>query len=323
MASLTRYISFSRSLAVSTVLGVNCASAATKDTVAGNDVARHGVEHDARLRSERDAAGLAGRQKDRHEDVGEVEDGDQAAARGHDLAGLDELVFDAARDRRAQHRVVERRLDLRDLGFGQLPWPPWRRPTRRAHPGSARRPRDAGRVRRSSSALVPAARCSSSAARRISTSARLCSASRIAMSASARAMVAIARCTEALAAASCASSSAVSSRAMTASLVTKSPSFTRISATRPGASRRCRPAPPRCGRWRSRAPRAGVRPAICWFQKRNPPPPSVSTASKARAAGARITVVRSSCDVLNTAAVHRTLCHVNAVARAGPQGAST
>ena len=46
-ASLTRYISFSRSFAVSTALGVNCASAATNDTVAGMHVVRHRVEHDA------------------------------------------------------------------------------------------------------------------------------------------------------------------------------------------------------------------------------------------------------------------------------------
>ena len=35
VASLTRYISFSRSFDVSTALGVNCASAAMNDTVAG------------------------------------------------------------------------------------------------------------------------------------------------------------------------------------------------------------------------------------------------------------------------------------------------
>jgi hypothetical protein len=55
------------------------------------------------------------------------------------------------------------------------------------------------------------------------------------MSACARSMLAIARCTVALAPASWACNSAVSSRATTAPLWTKSPSFTRISATRPGS----------------------------------------------------------------------------------------
>ena len=61
-----------------------------------------------------------GRQKDGHVDVGEIEDGDQPTTSSDHFAGLHELVFDAAGHRRVQLRVVEHRVDLRDLSVGGL-----------------------------------------------------------------------------------------------------------------------------------------------------------------------------------------------------------
>ena len=66
--TLMRNISLSRSVLVSTILGVNCACAAMNETFAGIGDVRIGVEHDARLGAEPDLAGVRGRQIDVHVD---------------------------------------------------------------------------------------------------------------------------------------------------------------------------------------------------------------------------------------------------------------
>ena len=112
-----------RSSVVSTVFGVNCASAATKLTFAGIDVVGDGIEDDAGLVADRQPAGVRRGQEDRHVDVGQVEDGDDRRAGGDDLAGPRELVLHPSDPRRNERQIVDDRLDaidfrlrVRDLG---------------------------------------------------------------------------------------------------------------------------------------------------------------------------------------------------------------
>ena len=63
-----RNISRSRSVLVSTVLGVNCDWVAMNDTLAGNRDVRIGIEHDARIGADLGPSRIQGRQVDVHVD---------------------------------------------------------------------------------------------------------------------------------------------------------------------------------------------------------------------------------------------------------------
>src|SRR3989344_7552635 len=86
MRSLTRNISLSRSLRVSTCLGVNCASGDTKLTLAGT------VEHNSCGRPDRYAHGLFGGEINLHVDFGQVDDRQHLSARRNDFPGVDETI---------------------------------------------------------------------------------------------------------------------------------------------------------------------------------------------------------------------------------------
>ena len=101
-----------------------------------------GVEHDARIRSDLDLAGLHRRQIDVHVDIGDVEHGEDLAAGRQHLADIGDAVLDAAVARRDQRivgdvdlvefdvvrRGVERVLGLADPGLRGLQRRRWRRP---------------------------------------------------------------------------------------------------------------------------------------------------------------------------------------------------
>ena len=115
---MTRNISFSRSSAVSTVFGVNCASVATKVTFAGNTYPGSRIEGDARFIADGERAGDARRHEDRHVDIAQVEQRQDPAARRKDLAGLRQLVLDAAEPAGATRvEFVDLRLRRRHLGL--------------------------------------------------------------------------------------------------------------------------------------------------------------------------------------------------------------
>ena len=116
MRALTRNMSFSRSLRVSTVFGVNCASG-TKETFAGIHVLR---DASRTMRASRRAARpTAGGQEHRHVDIGEVEQRQNLAAGAEYLAGLDEPVQHAAADRGDERALVEERLDPLEARVGR------------------------------------------------------------------------------------------------------------------------------------------------------------------------------------------------------------
>ena len=113
-------MSFARSSLVSTVLGVNCASAATKLTLAG--MMRSGIGSRMMRASSPIVvpAGVRRRKEDRHIDVGEIEDGDDRRARGDDLARAGELVLHPTVSRRNERQILDDRLDPLDLRLGVL-----------------------------------------------------------------------------------------------------------------------------------------------------------------------------------------------------------
>ena len=119
MRTLTRNMSFSRSVRVSTSLGVNCARGDDERHRGGNHQRRRGVEDDAALGTDDGATGLLGGQEDGHVDVAQLEDGDHLAARRQDLARLGEPVQHPTPDRRAERAVGDVRPDALDPGGGR------------------------------------------------------------------------------------------------------------------------------------------------------------------------------------------------------------
>ena len=119
MRTLTRNMSFSRSVRVSTSLGVNCARGDDERHRGGNDQRRRGVEDDAALGSDGGPAGLFGRQEDRHVDVAQLEHGDHLAAGRQHLARLGEPVQHPTPDRATERAVVDVRADALDPGGGR------------------------------------------------------------------------------------------------------------------------------------------------------------------------------------------------------------
>ena len=91
--SLTRNISFSRSSWVSTVFGVNCASAATKLTEAGTTYCGTASRMMRASLPKLKSAGGRRRQEDRHVNVLQVKDGQDFAAGGDHFAVAGELVL--------------------------------------------------------------------------------------------------------------------------------------------------------------------------------------------------------------------------------------
>ena len=65
--------------------GVNCAWLATNTTLAGNHVTGIGVEHDARVRAERDSARVHGREINIHIDIGSIEHREDSCRRPAEL----------------------------------------------------------------------------------------------------------------------------------------------------------------------------------------------------------------------------------------------
>ena len=91
-----RNISLSRSVWVSTVLGVNCAWVAMNDTFAGIAMFGIGIEHDAGLGADLGPACVHCRQVDVHVDVRDIEHREDLAAGRQHLADMGDAVLDAA-----------------------------------------------------------------------------------------------------------------------------------------------------------------------------------------------------------------------------------
>ena len=144
-ATLTRNIRFSRSRAVSTCLGVNCASAATKVTLAGMTYSGAASRTMRASAAHRQPAGLIGRQEDLHVDVGQIEHGQHPAAGRQHLAGQRQPVLHPPRPRCGQRVLLEVDLQALDPGDRRLDRTP---PRRRPPPGRCRAPPPAGRAGR-------------------------------------------------------------------------------------------------------------------------------------------------------------------------------
>ena len=118
--SLTRNISFSRSSWVSTVFGVNCASAATKLTEAGTTYWGTGSRMMRASPPMLKSAGGRRRQEDGHVNVLQVEDGQDLPASGDHFAVARELILHAPGPGRDQNQVVQNCLDPLDLRLRAL-----------------------------------------------------------------------------------------------------------------------------------------------------------------------------------------------------------
>ena len=233
MASLTRYISLSRSLAVSTNFGVNCASAAMKETRAGmvNSGAASSTIRASSPRPMRPTSRVG-----RKIVMKTSERSSKVTIRPPEPStapGCESLYS----TRPATGAAISVSLSCASIcatcAFATAS-------AARASPTAARAPCTAAFAtsrcarRWSTVELGATARWSNSSARFISISARVRLASWLATSASARKMPCSARRTAAFAAACWALSSVASSRTTRLPAGTKSPSRTRISAMRPG-----------------------------------------------------------------------------------------
>ena len=117
---MTRNISFSRSSAVSTLFGVNWASVATKLMSCGKYELWDGIKDRACLVSQRELAGLIGREVDRHVDVVEIKDRQNTLTCSNDLARPSEPVLHTSASGGDEHQIDKDRLVPFDVSFGCL-----------------------------------------------------------------------------------------------------------------------------------------------------------------------------------------------------------
>ena len=115
--ALTRNISFSRSLAVSTVLGVNWATSATKDTWAGITYCGAASSTSRTSVPSGDLAGRRGGQEEGHVDIAQVNQVQHPAAGGDHLAGLGDAVLHPAVAGRLEGAVFDIGLNAFDVGL--------------------------------------------------------------------------------------------------------------------------------------------------------------------------------------------------------------
>ncbi len=86
----------------------------------GNDVLGNGIGDDARLVAQRELARLIRGQVDRHVDVLEVEDGQNALPCRNHLTGAGEPVLHPSTPWRHEHQVGQNRLQPLDIGLSRL-----------------------------------------------------------------------------------------------------------------------------------------------------------------------------------------------------------
>ena len=110
-----RNISFSRSLAVSTVFGVNWASEAMNDTRAGITYCGAASSTSRTSDPERDPPRRCSRQEEGHVHVAEIEQVQHPTARGNHFAVPRDDVLDTTIARRLQRRIVDVGLDPLDV----------------------------------------------------------------------------------------------------------------------------------------------------------------------------------------------------------------
>ena len=110
---------------VSTVFGVNWASAAANKPFAGTTYCGDRVEHERASLPTAELAGVGGGQEDRHIDVGEIENREDRGDGGDDFAGPRELILHPSIGRRDESQVSTSIALMRSTSAsGLLIWEP-------------------------------------------------------------------------------------------------------------------------------------------------------------------------------------------------------